>query len=143
MFWTRKRSEPFYTTMSRHFDLFDRFSQRSRQEQGARVFPPFNIWADDTAAILTSEIPGVDMDSIEITVAGKDVDVKGVRKDENGEGGKVVRRERGHGEFERAFQLPFQIDAGKVEAKLVNGVLEIVLPRAENDKPRKIAIVEG
>lgn len=140
MFWTRTRNEPFSATMSRQFDLVNRLFNNRQQEQSARVAPAFNLWLDDDSAVLTSEIPGVEMESLEITVAGKDVGVKGVRKDEVAEGGKVVRHERGSGEFEREFQMPFQIDSEKVEAKLVNGVLEIVLPRAENDRPRKISI---
>lgn len=140
MFWTRTRNEPFSATMGRQFDLFNRFLANRQQEQNTRIAPAFNLWVDENSAVLTSEIPGVELDSLEITVTGKDVGVKGIRKEDVEDGRKVARRERGEGEFERAFQLPFQIDSEKVEAKLVNGVLEIVLPRDENDKPRKIVI---
>ena len=53
------------------------------------------------------------------------------------------RRERRFGSFLRAFSLPFRVDSEKVEATLRNGVLSISLPRAEEDKPRRIAIRAG
>ncbi len=53
---------------------------------------------------------------------------------------RFLRRERLHGEFARALKLPFKVDGSAVAAKFDNGVLTIDLPRAESDKPRKIAI---
>lgn len=140
MFWTRMRNEPLSATLGRQMDLFNRVLQSQGQPRRHRSAPAFNLWSDDTGAVLTSEIPGVTLDSLEITVSGRDVTVKGSRKEEVESGLKMVRKERANGQFERAFQLPYQIDAEKVEARLTNGVLEIVLPRSENDKPRKIAI---
>ncbi|MBX9691369.1 MAG: Hsp20 family protein, partial [Cyanobacteria bacterium] len=48
---------------------------------------------------------------------------------------------RGFGEFTRSLQLPFGVDGDKVEAKFSNGVLQITLPRAEAEKPRRISVV--
>ena len=56
------------------------------------------------------------------------------------EGDAYHRRERGYGKFQRAFQLPFPVDAEGVEASYEKGVLRIVLPRAAADQPRKIAV---
>lgn len=142
MLWTRMRNEPFSATMSRPFELFNRALTR-REERNAHRGPAFNIWASEEGAVMTSEIPGVDLESLEISVAGRDVSIKGTRVEESAENEKVVRRERGKGTFERSFQLPFQIDSSKVEATLNNGVLEVSLPRAENDKPHKITITAG
>lgn len=50
------------------------------------------------------------------------------------------RREWWDGQFTRTFQLPFPIEAGKVEARFTKGVLYISLPRAEADKPKKISV---
>lgn len=103
-------------------------------------FPSFNIWNNAEGAMLTSELPGVKVEDIELTVTGDVVTVKGTRKNTLGEKDRYVRRERPEGEFVRTFELPFQIDAAKVSAKSKNGVLSIELPRAESDKPRKIAV---
>ena len=50
------------------------------------------------------------------------------------------RRERSAGEFRRAFDLPDQVDGEKVQANFANGVLEILLPRAEQAKERKVQV---
>lgn len=118
----------------------DRFFHTHGQQRIRRAAPAFNLWADDEGAVLTSELPGVALDNLEITVSGRDVTVKGGRKEEIEPEQKMIRAERVAGQFERAFQLPYQIDSERVEAKLTNGALEITLPRAEKDKPRKIAI---
>ncbi len=121
------------------FDLFNRFIG---QHDVASEFPTINLWADDDGAILTSELPGVDMADLELTVSGKQITIKGCRSTPDLEvsNAQLVRQERVQGNFERAVQLPFNIEAGKVSAKLQNGVLEVSLPRAENDKPRKINV---
>jgi len=53
---------------------------------------------------------------------------------------KTHRRERGSGEFTRTMEPPYRIDAQRVDARFKNGVLSVRLPRAEEDKPRKIAV---
>lgn len=103
-------------------------------------FPAFNIWSNEDGAVLTSELPGVRMEDLDITVSGKEIAIKGARKADETPGGRYVRHERTAGGFSRSFQLPFQIDSANVQAKLADGVLRIELPRAENDKPRKIAV---
>jgi HSP20 family protein len=50
------------------------------------------------------------------------------------------RQERSFGPFRRSIMLPFQVEADKVEASYEKGVLQLTLPRAEAEKPRKIAI---
>jgi HSP20 family protein len=70
--------------------------------------------------------------------------VSGSRKRyELGEGERYHRRERGSGDFTRSFQLPFEVEAAGVEATYEKGLLRITLPRAEEDKPKKIAIKAG
>jgi len=70
--------------------------------------------------------------------------LRGSRQPEEvGEGVTFHRRERRFGSFTRTFRLPFDVDADKVEARFQNGVLSITLPRAEADKPKKIAVKTG
>ena len=54
--------------------------------------------------------------------------------------GRWHRRERGFGRFQRVLKLPTPVDADKIEATFENGVLHVVLPKAEEAKPRKIAV---
>ncbi len=107
----------------------------------AATFPAVNIWASDQDVIATAEIPGIDPAVLDITVKQNVLTISGLRKPEALKDGEVAhRQERLVGDFQRSFRLPFAVDSGKVEANYEKGVLTIRLPRAEADKPKKIAI---
>lgn len=104
-------------------------------------FPPVNISATNDGCIVTAEIPGVEADNIDISVVNETLTITGERQSENLEESETYhRKERLFGKFARSVELPFQIEADKVEANFANGVLTIKLPRAEAEKPRKISI---
>ncbi len=104
-------------------------------------FPAVNVWVAENNAVVTSELPGVEPEDIDISVAGKTLTIRGSRKSgELKEGESFHRRERWHGQFTKTLEMPFSIESGKVEAKFVKGVLNIALPRAEAEKPRKISV---
>jgi len=104
-------------------------------------FPPVNILTSEEDVIVTSEIPGVNPDDIDLTVTGDTLTIKGGRPHpELREGQSWQRRERTGGEFFRTIQLPFDVESGKVQADYSKGVLRITLPRAESEKPRKISV---
>lgn len=104
-------------------------------------FPAMNLYAGDEGIILTAELPGLEPEDLDITVLGETLTLTGSRNGEDVEEGvKYHRRERSYGRFNRTVQLPFQVDSEGVEASFTNGVLHIVLPRAEEDKPRKITV---
>jgi HSP20 family protein len=104
-------------------------------------FPALNLYSGDEGVILTAEIPGVEMDDLEITVLGETLTLSGSRNmGEVEEGVTYHRRERSQGTFTRTVELPFRVDSDNVEAKFSNGVLHVLLPRVEEEKPRKIAV---
>jgi len=106
-----------------------------------RGYPAMNVWMNENGAVVTTELPGVLSDNLDINVADNTLTVSGSRKPEElEEGATYHRRERAYGTFTRSFQLPFKVDPQKVEASLNNGILTITLPRAEEDKPKKIAV---
>lgn len=110
----------------------------------APAYPAMNIWANKDGAIITAELPGIEPDDIEITVEGDNLMLSGERKpEEMAEGDVYHRRERGCGKFSRSIQLPFSVEADKVDASFKNGVLSIKAPRPEQEKPRKISIKVG
>jgi HSP20 family protein len=103
-----------------------------------------NAWTNEDSAVVTAELPGVGIEDVEITVEKDTLSLRGRREPEElEEGASYHRRERRFGGFTRAFRLPFHVDAGEVKAEFKNGLLTIVLPRAEADKPQKIAITSG
>ena len=105
-----------------------------------RVFPAMNVWEDGECFYAEAEIPGVSMKDLEIYASGNELTIKGQRKVLNGEDLTYHRQERGAGEFARMITLPADVNADKVEATLNNGVLTIVLPKAEAAKMRKITV---
>ena len=111
---------------------------------GAPSYPAMNVWTDQDGAVVTAEMPGINADDIDISVQEDTLTLRGNRApDEVPEGGTYHRRERGAGQFTRSLQLPFQVEAGKVEASYAKGILSITLPRAEADRPKKITIKAG
>lgn len=141
MFWTRTLPVQGKSTTGSPLDFFNRVVNSNPFGHVGVDFPAFNIWADEEGVVLTSELPGVGIEDLDISVSGKNITVKGVRKGEDlGEKMTRVRHERPEGEFERSFKLPFTIESAKVTAALKDGVLRVSLPRAESEKPRKITV---
>ncbi|MCU0661068.1 MAG: Hsp20/alpha crystallin family protein [Myxococcota bacterium] len=107
------------------------------------VYPPLNLYEDVEAFVVRAEIPGVDPKSLEVTAAAGTLTIKGSspRLDPKAEVS-VHRRERDHGKFHRALSLPQSVDPDKIVASYKYGVLEVMLPKAESVKPRKIVVAE-
>ena len=105
------------------------------------AFPAMNLWLNDEGAVVTAELPGVDVKDLNINVTGETLTLSGERKLEDLPKGSVYhRQERSVGQFTRTIDLPFSVDGARVQATLEKGVLRILLPRAEQDKPRKILV---
>jgi HSP20 family protein len=102
-----------------------------------------NVWTDEDSAIVTAELPGVNLDDIDISVENDILTLRGDRQRDEVEGARYHRRERRQGSFVRTFRVPFRVDAEQVEATFKNGILSIVLPRAEEDKPKRISVKAG
>lgn len=104
-------------------------------------FPALNAWAGENDLLLTAELPGVEPGDLDISAEEDRFTLRGARKSPAQDGNEVYhRRERGFGTFERTVELPFRVDADKAEARFENGVLRLTLPRAAEEKPRKIAV---
>ena len=105
-------------------------------------YPAINMWLDGDKVILTAELPGVSSEELDISIEGNTLTLTGERQPEElPEGATYHRRERGCGKFTRVVKLPYQIEADSVEARLVEGILNVALERAEADKPRKIKVL--
>jgi len=109
----------------------------------AGSYPPINVWEDGENLYLEAEIPGVPMKDLDIEVVGRDVTIKGKRERAAEEGANYHRHERGYGEFSRFLTLPIDVQADKVEATLKDGVLTVVLPKAEGARAKKITVKTG
>lgn len=147
MFWS-----PFSTRRSqwREMDRLRREMNRllgnvsDYETQMARGYPAMNVWTNEDGAVITAELPGVNPDDLDISVVQDTLTLTGCRQPCEIEEDEVYhRRERGSGNFTRTFQLPFQVEAEGVEAVFEKGVLSVTLPRAEEDKPKKITVKAG
>ena len=113
-----RRMEREMERMQREMEqMFDTFFPRRRRWMEVE-FPPLNIWSNSEQAVVTAELPGINPDELELSVRSSN----------------CLRAAN------ISLQLPFAIDAVKVEAHYEIGVLTITLPRAEADKPKRIAV---
>lgn len=121
-------------------------------EQRTGVFPTVNMRDRDDAIVVEAELPGLDVGDIDINASADELTLKGRRPEPASQGGngeaaegdatKVtwLRRERGTGAFERRLSLPVAVDASRVEAQLVDGVLTVICPKAAESQPHKVTV---
>jgi HSP20 family protein len=108
---------------------------------GAGVFPPINITQDQDNFYLRAEIPGVKANELSISALRNRVSIAGKREiQREHERVSYHRRERAEGSFNRAVTLPNEVDSARVEARYVDGILTLTLPKSEAAKPRQIAV---
>jgi len=134
--------DPF-DTLSRFQETLDALRastwlERSPSASGA--YPPLNVFRKGDDLVIVTELPGVRREDLQIQVKDKTIRIAGRKAVDYGAKAGVHRRERLAGEFDRAVPLPVAIDADRVKAEYRDGILALILPRAENDKPRTIAV---
>ena len=105
--------------------------------------PPMDVVETADEVLCHIEVPGMSREDLEIRVQDNILLVSGEKKYASGEDqkdGGFRSIERRYGRFERSFTLPRTVDINNVKARHENGVLTIVLPKAEASKPRRIEI---
>lgn len=116
---------------------------RLRQWGGSSGFdwtPSVDIRETDNELVVYAALPGLNKEDITLEMKDNVLAIGGKMKTFGSEEDSWIRRELPRGEFYRAFHLPADVQIGKVTAAMRNGVLEIRLPKAEEARPRKIAI---
>ena len=117
------------------------FDDTQSQRVSAGVFPMINLTEDKDNYYVHAELPGVKGDELDIQVTGKNLAISGERKiAAEVEDARYHRREREAGTFSRMIGLPGEVDTDKVDAKLDNGILSIVVSKAEVAKPKQISV---
>ena len=107
---------------------------------GVGCFPPINVFQQDDDQVAVVELPGVRKDSLQIEAKENTIRIAGRKAIEYDRNASIHRRERVSGSFDRTISLPIRIDPQTIRAEMRDGVLALFIPRAESDKPRKIAI---
>jgi len=108
---------------------------------GSRL--PMDIYEDGDGYTFVAVVPGVNADELNIETEGNTIKLSGeiiAPATSAGEKVHALRSEIGYGKFSRAFELPEDIEADKIEAKLENGLLTVHVPKAEAVKPHTIKV---
>jgi HSP20 family protein len=127
--------DPFIQEFERQFDRFAR-------QGGETVMPMDGIRrADDV--VLRFDLPGIDPDSIEVTVDRGVLSVTARRAEQFGQDERVFVRERVMGAFTRRVYLSEHLDPDAIEAAYDNGVLTVRIPVLDRAKPRRVAIQQS
>jgi len=107
----------------------------------ASWLPPVDVFEGKEALKIIAELPGVKPEDVKISLENRTLTLKGEKKqvaEETTE--KVHRYERAYGSFERTFTLPGTVNPEQIQATYADGLLTIVLPKAEQAKPREIPV---
>ena len=111
--------------------------------QTSPVFvPAVDIYETDDSLVLLADMPGVSNQGVEIHLEDNELTIRG-KVAEEPSGLNPIYTEYRSGDYYRSFTLSNVIDQDKIEALMKNGVLKVVLPKAEEAKPRKIEVKAG
>ncbi len=137
-----------FSPLTREFDgLLDRFFGNGNDWFPATTtgswVPPLESFTRDGELVVRVDVPGIDPQSLDISVEGDRLTVSGERKNsrEEKDGGRSYR-EVVYGAFKRTLALPWEVDADSVKAACKDGVLEITMKAPEKVGAKKIPIVQ-
>jgi HSP20 family protein len=106
--------------------------------------PAFNVRETNDSYVFEADLPGAKKDDIEISLVGNRLQVSARRFDEQETSDDTYYAyERSCGNFTRTFTLPDSADTEHISSNFADGVLKLVIPKAEAAKPRKIQIGSG
>jgi len=139
------RFDPFRDITSFRDDINRLFSRSFGEASGTQTWAPaVDVFDTKDAVIVKAELPGLTADDVDVEIDDNVLTVSGERTfADKVEDGHYYRLERSYGKFSRSLTLPQGIKADEVSANFANGVLEIRVPKADEVKPRKVAIGAG
>jgi HSP20 family protein len=117
-----------------------------RSQAGLNAWTPaVDIHETDQDLTFAVELPGIELEDIEVTAADGILTIRGKRNEEltNGQDGQYYLVERNYGSFVRRFQLPQGVDTEKIVADMQNGMLQVHIPKAALPQPKNIRITSG
>jgi HSP20 family protein len=128
--------------INRMFDSF--FRGATREDSGLDAVswtPAVDVAEQDDAFVVKMELPGVTKEDVKITMQENTLTVRGEKKQEKeSKESNIHRVERSYGAFQRSFTLPSSVKAEKIDASYQDGILSILLPKAEEAKPKLIDV---
>jgi HSP20 family protein len=142
---TRRPFENFQSLRRLNSVLDEAFSNWPFQQEAGSItsswYPACDVFEDKDAVKIVAELPGVKAEDVKLSLESNVLTIRGEKKQEAEERSERVHRyERSYGTFERAFVLPSTVDGDKISAQYQNGVLTILVPKAERARPREIPV---
>jgi len=135
--FVRISGSPFFDTMRSLEGSVNRDADSSSRKSAF----PVDVTESENHFELVAELPGITKEDMSISVENGMLIVRGERKHYGfPEGTKVLRHETRTNPIARSFELPEEVDAGRIAAELKDGILRIQLPKAEQARPREIKI---
>ena len=134
------------TTLQNRFNRMfdDPFFRIARLDDDAGMGmwnPTVDLYEKDDNFVIKAELPGVDKKDITIDLKDRVLTLSGERSYENEvKEENYYRRERSYGKFQRAFTLPADVDSDKIKAEFKDGVLQVEVPKPEEQKPKQVTI---
>lgn len=105
------------------------------------ISPAIDVHENDTAIVLTAELPGLEEDDVEIELRDRRLTLRGQKKITHEDSGDLHVSERSYGSFARTMTLPETVDIEKITAEFDRGILHVTMPKAEPQDPsRKIKV---
>jgi HSP20 family protein len=105
--------------------------------------PPTDIYETSDSLVVLAEMPGVTPEGVDITLERRVLTIRGRAGEQQHRGYQQVYAEYADGDYERVFTLSEDIDRERISATHKDGVLHLVLPKAESAKARKIELKGG
>lgn len=122
-------------------ELSGRFWEAWPEITGADIIPSTEMYEENGNLIVKTEIPGIKKEDVDISLEDDILTLKAEKKEEEvTEKTDYYAREVRYGQYKRSVRLPFRVDSEKIAAILVDGVLEVKLPKAEEVKAKKIEV---
>lgn len=143
---TPYRPSDVFSDLRRDMDeAFGAWSGRPRGaagwQSGDAFFAPLDVHEGEKEFTVRMDVPGVTEKDIKVTCNGNVLTISGERRSEKTESRGAVRyNERAHGSFSRSMSLPVHIAHDGIRARYVNGVLEVVVPKAPSAQQRDIKV---
>lgn len=126
------------------FNEFEGVMQNGLHVELGTFSPRVDISETKDAVYLIAELPGMKPEDVKITISEGTLTLRGEKKRVTDQNGHTFHRlERSHGEFARQFTLPLGLNEDAVEANFADGVLEVVIPRREPEKPKEREVKIG
>jgi HSP20 family molecular chaperone IbpA len=116
---------------------------REARQSEATLLPPVDVLEDEHGITLTADLPGVPRENLQVQVERDTLTIEGAVKLDLPEGMQATHAEVGLARYRRVFTLSKELDSAKVQAEFANGVLKLVIPKAEHAKPRRIEVQVG